>query len=40
MRPRHIAATERGLKKIEHRLGIEDIYADLSASWSTTCSRR
>ena len=25
-----IAATERGLKKIEHRLGIEDIYADLS----------
>ena len=25
-----IAATERGLKKIERRLGIEDIYADLS----------
>ena len=25
-----IAATERGLKKIEQRLGIEDIYADLS----------
>ena len=25
-----IAATERGLKKIEHRLGIEDIYGDLS----------
>ena len=25
-----IAATERGLKKIEQRLGIDDIYADLS----------
>ena len=25
-----IAATERGLKKIERRLGIDDIYADLS----------
>ena len=25
-----ISATERGLKKIEQRLGIEDIYADLS----------
>ena len=25
-----IAATERGLRKIEQRLGIEDIYADLS----------
>ena len=25
-----IAATEQGLKKIEQRLGIEDIYADLS----------
>ena len=27
-----IAATERGLKKIEERLGIEDIYADLSGA--------
>ena len=27
-----IAATERGLKKIEQRLGIDDIYADLSGS--------
>ncbi len=35
-----IAATERGLKKIERRLGIDDIYADPPASWSTTCSRR
>ncbi len=25
-----IAATERGLEKIERRLGIEDIYGDLS----------